>query len=641
MGIDTVATRKKQIPSIIDKYFLATFVVWTAVIAAAFIWDAYTIRNSAFLEAQSAALASYDKDVAFREWAATHGGVHVPVDENTPPNPYLANVKERDITTPSGRQLTLMNPAYMARQMNEFFAKQGKIFGHITSLKLKNPINKPDKWEEDALRAFEKGEKERIEISDIGGKPFLRLIRPVFTKEGCLKCHADQGYKVGDIRGGVSVSVGLEPYYFWSREISVKHGLIFGAIWTICVLGLIIGYRYARRLERIRDEAKEALLAFNELKLDKALALGRIGHWEYDPATGQTRWSDIMYEIYARDPKLGPPSLREEEGYFTPEQWENMRGYRKRALEQGVAFSYDFEAAIPGRGVIFLSGTITSFQSREGTARKLFGVVQDITELKMNERNLQTANTELNAALKQLRQAQANLVRSEKMAAVGTLSAGVAHEILNPLNIISTTVQLMQMDEWPANVKDYLGEIMKQVRRAATITANLGKFASQRKPVRTPVDIHLLIDKTAMFLESDLQPGNIRIERDFATGLPAVFADENQITQVFLHLMNNAREALKGKRGGVMTIKTRPLDEGVEICFSDNGPGIPPEIIGRIFDPFFTTKDPGQGTGLGLSIVHRMIEDHKGAITVESEAGKGTTFIIHLPVNPEGTESRA
>lgn len=638
MGLDAVPPRKKNTSSLIRTYFLIAFVVWAAVIAALFIWDAYQARSFALRDAQSNALANYNKDVAFREWAATHGGVYVPVDEATPPNPYLANIRERDIITPSGRHLTLMNPAYMARQLNEYFAKHGNIFGHITSLNLRNPINKPDKWEEDALRAFERGEKERVEVADIDGQPFLRLMRPLITREGCLKCHADQGYKVGDIRGGVSVSVALAPYYAEAREISGKHIIMFCLIWLFGLLGLLVGYRFSRNLERVRDEAKEALLAFSELKLDKALALGRIGHWEYDPATGQTRWSNIMYEIFSRDPRRGPLSLREEEGYYTPEQWGDLRGYMRRAMEEGITLSYDLEAVIPGRGVIFLAGTVTSFQPGESGPKKLFGVMQDITELKSNERKLKAANLELNVALKQLRRTQADLVRSEKMAAVGTLSAGVAHEILNPLNIIGAIVQLMQMDEWPAKVKENLGQIMAQVRRAAKITDNLSKFAHQRKPERASVDIQAVFNRTAGLLENGLHHDNIRIDRDFATDLSAIFADEGQIAEVFLNLMVNAREAIRG-RAGVIAVKARNLGKGVEIRFSDNGPGIPAEIIGRIFDPFFTTKDPGQGTGLGLSMVHTIIEEQKGTITVESEAGRGTTFIIYLPASATGNNN--
>ncbi len=264
MGNDTVVEYPQSLTSIIRAYFLIAFVMWTAVIAALFMWDAYKTRNFALRDAQNDALANYNKDVAFREWATTHGGVYVPVDEVTPPNPYLTNIKERDVITPSGRHLTLMNPAYIARQMNEFFAKKGAVFGHITSLNLRNPINTPDKWEEDALRAFDKGEKERVSVSDIGGKPFLRLMRPMITREGCLKCHSDQGYKVGDIRGGVSVSVALAPYYAEARELTREHATVHGILWLMGSLGLLLGHGYARRLGRAREEAREALVDSEE-----------------------------------------------------------------------------------------------------------------------------------------------------------------------------------------------------------------------------------------------------------------------------------------------------------------------------------------------------------------------------------------
>ncbi len=631
MGIDAIAPRKESHPSLAGKYLMVLLVVWTAIIAATFIWDRYTMRRSAVAEAHSAALASYNKDVAFREWATTHGGVYVPVDELTQPNPFLTHIKERDLITPSGRRLTLMNPAYMTRQINEFFSRKGNIFGHITSLKLRNPVNKPDAWEEGALKSFEQGEKERIEVADINGKPFLRLIRPLLIIEGCLKCHADQGYKVGDVRGGVSVSVGLEPYYAWARKVSAQHAIIYGLIWLFVSLGLLAGHRYMRRLERIRDEAKESLLAFSELKLDKALSLGRIGHWEHDPATNQTRWSDIMYEIFARDPKRGPPSLREEEGYFTPEQWDNLRSCRRRALEEGKTSSYDFETIIPGRGDIFLAGTITSFQSQEGGAKKLFGVVQDITNLKMNERKLQTANLELNAALEQLRQAQAILVRSEKLASIGILSAGVAHEILNPLNIISTTAQLTMMDEPQGPLHKKMGEILEQIQRAVKVVKNLGMFASKIKMEVEYVSLASCFDQVAGSMVADLIASNIIIERHFDPATPAVKADAIQLDQVFAILLANTRDAIGSRGKGTITATSRPVKRGAEFIFCDDGPGIPADIVEKVFDPFFTTKDPGRGTGLGLSIAHRIIEAHGGTLSVESGAGKGACFTIFLP----------
>lgn len=268
MGNSADASKRTSFLSIIRISYLVAFVVWTGVIASLYLWDAHKSRDFAIKEAHVNALASYNKDVAFREWATMHGGVYVPATEKTPPNPYLTNVKERDVVTPSGRHLTLMNPAYMARQMNEYFATKGTIFGHITSLNLKNPNNKADKWEEEALRSLAKGEKERMEITEIGGKPFLRLIRPIITKEGCLKCHADQGYRVGDVRGGVSVSVGLEPYYAEVRALNREHAAVHGLIWLVGVLGLLAGHGYARRQGRTRDEAEDRFRQLSEAAFD-------------------------------------------------------------------------------------------------------------------------------------------------------------------------------------------------------------------------------------------------------------------------------------------------------------------------------------------------------------------------------------
>jgi signal transduction histidine kinase len=250
-----------------------------------------------------------------------------------------------------------------------------------------------------------------------------------------------------------------------------------------------------------------------------------------------------------------------------------------------------------------------------GKPVKIIGVNFDITERKVMEKSV---------------------LRAEKLASIGTLSAGVAHEILNPLNIIGTIVQVMLMDEWPVRAKENIQEIMTQVRRATKITNNLRKFAHQRKPERTLLDMHALFDKTVMLLEHDLQLDNIHVQRDFGPDLPAIYADEDQMAQVFLNLLNNARDAMRKSRKGIITIKTRMLGNGVEIRFSDDGPGIPADIIGKVFDPFFTTKSPGEGTGLGLSMLLKIMEEHKGSITVESKEGKGATFIIHLPARMKG-----
>lgn len=258
--------------------------------------------------------------------------------------------------------------------------------------------------------------------------------------------------------------------------------------------------------------------------------------------------------------------------------------------------------------------------------------LQDVTDQQRAESNLRQSAANLQQALADLQQAQAIMIRQEKLASIGTLASGVAHEILNPLNIISSIVQLLQMEEWPADRRQQLVEVMNQIHRATRITDNLRMFSHRHETVRiVAVDIHALFDKTALLVEHDLNLDNIRLERDFASDLPTIMADEDQLAQVFLNLLNNAKAALQERPERLITIRTRPGEDGVTIAFADTGHGIAKAQLAKVFDPFFTTKEPGEGTGLGLSIVYSIIEGHHGSIEVASEEGKGTEFFIHLP----------
>lgn len=255
---------EKSLVSVIKKYFFAVFFIWTLVIAGLAAWEYKKIRNYVLREARSDAVANYDKDVAFREWAAMYGGVYVPVDETTKPNPYLKNIRERDLFTPSGRHLTLLNTAYMARLVNDFCVKNLKNFGHITSLKLLNPNNKPDAWEKTALLSFERGVQEAVAVSSVNGNPFLRLMRPLLVRKACLECHAVQGYSAGDIRGGVSVSIALGPYYAEAWRLTLEYGFAYAMMWLIGTVGLFFGHGLVSGLGLEHDELEDELKSLNK-----------------------------------------------------------------------------------------------------------------------------------------------------------------------------------------------------------------------------------------------------------------------------------------------------------------------------------------------------------------------------------------
>ena len=232
------------------------------------------------------------------------------------------------------------------------------------------------------------------------------------------------------------------------------------------------------------------------------------------------------------------------------------------------------------------------------------------------------------------------LLQSQKLASIGELSSGIAHEINNPLAVIGQEVEWMRhimkgegisRGEGLEELGDSLREIGQQVERCKEITHKLLDFARKKEPLIQGVDINRLVEDMAKLVEREAVLKDIRIVRDYQSDLPMVQTDAPLVRQVVLNLLNNARQAV-GK-DGVVTVATRLTDDhDVKLIVRDTGCGIPKENVGKIFDPFFTTKAPGEGTGLGLSICHGIIRRLGGSISVESEVGKGAVFTIVLPV---------
>lgn len=196
------------------------------------------------------------KDKTIRHWSASHGGVYVPTDKRTPPNPYLSHLSSRDITTPEGTALTLMNPAYMIRQIYEYQAAQYDILGHITSLKLLRPENKPDEWERNALEEFEKGSREMLEFTRINNIPHLKFMQPLFIKQGCLKCHSQQGYKEGDVRGGISITIPLTALLQKQRSSLIQQFTLLAGLW---ILGTFFIFFQEKRVVRCQAASHSAI----------------------------------------------------------------------------------------------------------------------------------------------------------------------------------------------------------------------------------------------------------------------------------------------------------------------------------------------------------------------------------------------
>lgn len=242
--------------------------------------------------------------------------------------------------------------------------------------------------------------------------------------------------------------------------------------------------------------------------------------------------------------------------------------------------------------------------------------------------------------LEMLREAQNRLVQNEKLAALGQLIAGVAHELNNPLSSVILQAELLELrfrNETTLGKK--LNRVAQDAHRAASIVQRLLDFARQRPPERKAVQLNELTTATLDLIGYSLETRNIEIVTDLQPDLPLVMADPQQVQQVLINLVTNAQQAmLTHNESGRVRISTRhtAVDEAekdaIEITISDNGPGIPPQLQSRIFDPFFTTKDVGEGTGLGLAVCHGIITEHGGTITLRSAVNQGTIFIVRLPI---------
>jgi len=239
---------------------------------------------------------------------------------------------------------------------------------------------------------------------------------------------------------------------------------------------------------------------------------------------------------------------------------------------------------------------------------------------------------------------QAQIITNDRLASIGELISGVAHELNNPLTgVIGFSDLLAGRKDLPDDVKEDIEIINREAKRTANIVKNLLTFARKQPKERQPTDINRAIEAVMELRAYEQKVSNLEVNTRFASDLPEIIANAFDLQQVFLNIIVNAEHAMLEAHGkGTITITTVREGDIIRVSLADDGPGISEDHVGRVFDPFFTTKEVGKGTGLGLSICYGTITDHGGRIYVESKPGKGATFIIELPVvttDNEGTKN--
>lgn len=583
-------------------YSALACLLWTALILLS-LWQRTTlVRDQIMGIARAEAETSFDKDVLYRKWNAGHGGVYVPVTSDTPPNPNLAHLPERDITAPSGKKLTLVNPAYMTRQVFELAKGTNIVQAHIMSLKPLREANSPDPWEAAALRSFEKGVTEVSGVTEIDGKPYMRLIRPFITEAPCLKCHGVQGYREGDLRGGISVSVPLG----YLRELADKElsqiRVWHGVFWFAGVVMILAGGARIHADNRALQESEGRFRQIAE-NLDRVLILSSPDHREY-------RYVSPAYDrIWGRS---------RESLYSDPEKWlasvveEDRESVVDVALARPVKEPYTIEYRIKRTdgAVRWIREKGFPIVGYIGDVVALAGVAEDVTALKEREG------------------------QREVMAAM------LRHDIKTPMTIISGNVDLLLTEfggRLPDDARDMLKSIVTNTEFLSHMVDDLSVMFTLRSPamklnmshedardfiveVRASTAELARMNGLTLTLAPDEGAGSVNVDRTLV---------QRAVTNLVLNAINYTPE------GGYITLGAKKGKGGQAVIYvTDTGPGIPKDESGRVFERYYRSPNVKgtRGTGLGLPIVKAVAEAHGGRVELDSEPGMGSTFSIFLPV---------
>lgn len=358
--------------------------LWTVIIGCSLIWNRHLVTEHITKHAREEATTVINKDLAFRRWATMHGGVYVPPTEKTPPNQWL-QVPKRDVVTTDGDRLTLMNPAYMTRQIMELFGDQYGIKGHITSLIAKNPLNAPDPWERDALFRLEKGVQAVGELQEIDGAPYYRLILPMRMEQGCLKCHADTKIPVGGLRGAISAAVPMAPHQQTALTSIQGVNLAHGAIWLVGMLGITTVSLYKHRQQQRERVAEEELRAQEALyaSLTTASPAGVFqtdlqGHCCYV----NDRWSAITG--LPMEAALG-------NGWTTalhPADRQRVCDAWQQTVTGNIPFNLEFRFIQPDGHRVWVLGQAARIVGTNGMVSGYVGTITEISRLKQVEAQL-------------------------------------------------------------------------------------------------------------------------------------------------------------------------------------------------------------------------------------------------------------
>lgn len=564
------------------KRLLAPVVLWCAIVLVSLFWNLSLIENHFSGIIAERARTLFQLVMTTRLWNTNHGGVYVPVGYETPPNPYMPE-EERAVTTSGGMRLAKINHAHMTRQISETMGGGDSVSFNITSRNPLRPGNRADPWESAALASFEKGAAERLELVTEGGKSRYRYMAPLFVESACLQCHAAQGYKAGDIRGGISITL---PSASLLGAISSGRKIVTALHILVLAAGLA-----AITAFRLRSARTAEALASSERRFHDVTVNTGDWVWEVD-AEGRYVYSSPAVKAVLG---YGPEEVRGRLIYdfLHPDDRGSIEPSLRDLFSRGVSFRMFLNTQkCRDGGKVILQSSGVPVPGKDGRCAGYRGVHSDVTEQKHFEEELRAS------------------IREKE-----TLLREINHRVKNNMQIISSLLRLHQ-----AYIKDPEdAEIFRECQgRILTMAAAHEKLYQSESLSRINVK-HFLKDLAGNVLRSyrgDASRVSLRMDiEDMFFGLETAVPCGMLMTEL---ISNSLKHAFHDGRGGMIEVSLSREESGeLELVVRDNGPGIPPDT------------DLTKTESLGLKLVSTLAEGQlDGTLEVGSE--QGTEFRIRF-----------